>query len=258
MNKILLLLLLLLLLLTNIHSIELNSIELKKDNFVSMREPITQDSSSRLLSKLNQIETKHETLYIYINSPGGDVIAGFEIINYIKSLQQRSKKVICIANNAISMAFVIFQYCSMRYILYSSTLMQHQMVSELQGKIYDINSKISYLNTLENKLNQHQATRLNMTLDNFTKLIQNDWWLYSTNIINNNAADKIVSFYCSFDNYDEVVTINTMFGDIIVKYSVCPLINYPIDIKFPTLNFSEDKRIEFMNHNINFMKKYIL
>ena len=37
-------------------------IELKKDNFVSLRETINQDSSSRLLSKLNSIETKHNVV----------------------------------------------------------------------------------------------------------------------------------------------------------------------------------------------------
>ena len=85
------------------------TIELKKDNFVSLRETIDQDVSSRLLAKLNTIEAKHDTLYLYINSPGGDVMAGFEIINYIKSLQDRSKQVVCIAHNAMSMAFAIFQ-----------------------------------------------------------------------------------------------------------------------------------------------------
>ena len=88
--------------------IEPELIEFKKDNFVSLRETINQDSSSRLLSKLNLIETKHNTIYLYINSPGGDVMAGLEIINYIKSLQRRDKQIICIAHNAMSMAFVIF------------------------------------------------------------------------------------------------------------------------------------------------------
>lgn len=100
------------------------SIALKKDNFVSLREAIDEGVSSRLLAKLSLIEEKHDTIYLYINSPGGEVTAGLEIVNYIKSLQERSKQVICIAHNAMSMAFVIFQYCSQRYILYSSTLMR--------------------------------------------------------------------------------------------------------------------------------------
>ena len=229
-------------------------IELKKDNFVSLRETIDQDVSSRLLVKLNNIETKHDIIYLYINSPGGDVIAGLEIINYIKSLQKRSKQIICISHNAMSMAFAIFQYCSQRYILYSSTLMQHQMSLKVQGKLYDINSRMSYLNTLENKLNQDQASRLGMSVQNFTNLIQNDWWLYSEDIIKYKAADKIVSLYCSFDNYDETILVQTLFGDVQVKYSACPLINYPIHITYPTLNFAEDKKSEFMNTHINFMK----
>jgi len=231
-------------------------VDLKKDNFVSLRETINQESSSRLLSKLYSIENKHNVLYLYINSPGGNVIAGLEIINYIKSLQSRSKKIICIAHNAMSMAFVIFQYCSERYILYSSTLMQHQMSLGVKGKLYDINSRMSYLNSLENKLNQDQATRLQLSVDNFTKLIQNDWWLYSEDILLYNAADKIVSIFCSFDNFEETTIINTLFGDIILKYSACPIINYPLQISFPTLNFSEDKKNEFMDTHINFMNKY--
>jgi ATP-dependent Clp protease protease subunit len=232
-------------------------IEFKKDNFVSLREIITQDSSSRLLSKLNSIENKHNIMYLYINSPGGSVIAGLEIINYIKSLQSREKKIICIAHNAMSMAFVVFQYCSERYILYSSTLMQHQMSLGVKGKLYDINSRMSYLNSLETNINREQAIRLKLSLDNFTRLIQNDWWLYSEDILLNNAADKIVSIFCSFDNFEETTTVNTLFGDVTIKYSACPIINYPLQISFPTLNFSEDKKSEFMDTHINFMKKYI-
>jgi len=230
------------------------TVELKKDNFVSLRETIDQDVSSRLLAKLNTIETKHDTLYLYINSPGGDVMAGFEIINYIKSLQDRSKEVICIAHNAMSMAFAIFQYCSQRYTLYASTLMQHQMSLQIKGKLYDLNSRMQYFNIIEHKINQDQATRLNMTLANFTDLIQNDWWLYTEDILRYKAADQVVSLSCEFENYEENVVIKTLFGDVQMKYSACPLINYPLQVTYPSINFSENNKIEFMNKHVNFMK----
>ena len=241
----------------NIIPTQSEAIELKKDNFVSLREKISADSSSKLLAKLNSIEARYDNIYIYINSPGGDVIAGLEIINYIKSLQARSKQVLCIAHNAMSMAFAIFQYCSQRYILYSSSLMQHQMSLGVKGKLYDINSRMSYLNSLESTLNQDQATRLELTSERFAQLIQNDWWLYAGDIIGNNAADKMVSFFCSFDNYDETVVTQTLFGEIKITYSACPLINYPLAINFPTLNFPEEKKTEFFETHVNFMKKYV-
>jgi len=230
------------------------TIELKKDNFVSLRETIDQSVSSRLLAKLNLIEAKHDTLYLYINSPGGDVMAGFEIINYIKSLQERSKAVICIAHNAMSMAFAIFQYCSERYILYSSTLMQHQMSLNAKGKLYDLNARMQYLNVIEHKINHDQASRLHISVGNFTRLIQNDWWLYAEEILQNKAADKMVTLACAFDNYDENVVIQTLFGDVHVKYSACPLINYPIQVTFPNINLSEGNKLEFMNKHVDFMK----
>ena len=229
------------------------TIELKKDNFVSLREAIDQDVSSRLLAKLNTVEAYHDILYLYINSPGGDVMAGFEIINYIKSLQDRSKEVVCIAHNAMSMAFAIFQYCSQRYILYASTLMQHQMSLQVNGKLYDINSRMQYLNVIEHKINQDQATRLNMSLANFTTLIQNDWWLYGEEILQQKAADKVVSLYCAFDNYEENVVIQTLFGDVQMTYSACPLINYPLQVTYPNINFSENNKMEFMDKHVNFM-----
>ena len=135
--------------------------------------------------------------------------------------------------------------------------MQHQMSLGVKGKLYDINSRLSYLNSMETNINQHQSTRLKLPLDNFIKLIQNDWWLYSEDILVNNAADKMVSIFCSFDNFEETSIVNTPFGDITIKYSACPIINYPLHVSFPTLNFSEDNKNEFMNTHINFMNKYI-
>jgi len=233
-------------------------VDLKKDNFVSLRESIDQSVSSRLLARMNAIEAKHDVLYIYINSPGGEVMAGLEIINYIKSLQERSKEVICIAHNAMSMAFVIFQACSQRYILPSATLMQHQMALGMKGKLYDINSRLAYLNALELKLNQAQAARLEISVANFTKLIQNDWWLYGEDIIENNAADKVVTLACLFDNYEETVAVHTLFGEVKITYSACPLINYPVQINFPTLNLADDIKKDFMATHVNFMQKFIV
>ena len=135
--------------------------------------------------------------------------------------------------------------------------MQHQMSLGVKGKLYDINSRMSYLNSLETNINQHQATRLKLSLDNFTRLIQNDWWLYSEDILLNNAADKIVSLFCSFDNFEETIKTTTLFGDITVTYSACPMINYPLQIMFPTLNFSEENKNEFIETHINFMNKYM-
>lgn len=219
-------------------------IELTKDNFVSLREAIDNDVSSVLLYRLSLLNTTN--VYLYINSPGGEVMAGLEIVNYMKSMQAQNKEINCICHNAMSMAFVIFQYCSNRYILYSSTLMQHQMSIGIRGKLYDINSRLKYYNTIENELNLYQATRMKINVSDFIRNIQDDWWLYSSDIIKNNGADEIVSISCSFQNYQETVKVSTLFGEIKIIYSACPIVNYPIDIIFPSL-YNDTDKLNFIN-----------
>jgi ATP-dependent protease ClpP protease subunit len=229
--------------------IDSKHIELTKNNFVSLRESIDSDVSSKFLYRLNSLNTT--PVYIYINSPGGDVMAGLEIINYIKSFQSQNKEISCICHNAMSMAFVIFQYCSYRYILHSSTLMQHQMSLKVDGKIYDINSRLKYYNTIENELNTHQAQRMKIQVPDFINRIKDDWWMYSNEIIKNNAADDIVSVSCSFPNYYENITSHTLFGELTIVYSACPMINYPIDIIFPIL-FNDTDKLQFINRNVKY------
>ena len=128
------------------------------------------------------------------------------------------------------------------------------MSLQVKGKLYDLNSRMQYLNVIEHKINQDQATRLNMSVANFTRLIQNDWWLYAEDILHQKAADKMVSLSCAFENYDENVVIQTIFGDVKMTYSACPLINYPLQITYPSVHFSENNKMEFMDKHVNFMK----
>jgi ATP-dependent Clp protease protease subunit len=222
-------------------------IELNK-NFASLRDTIDSNSATQVIYNLNELNTSLSPIYLYINSPGGDVMAGMEIINYMKGLQAQNRKINCIAFNAMSMAFVIFQYCSERYILHSSTLMQHQMsLSGISGKLYDINSRMTYYNTIEKELNAHQADRLKISSEAFIGKIQHDWWLHTQDILSQNGADKIVTIKCTFENYFENVTVSTLFGDITMVYSACPIISQPLKVLFSQL-YPLDQRSEFLKN----------
>jgi ATP-dependent Clp protease protease subunit len=219
-------------------------IELQKDNFVSLRQAIDGASVARVIYQLNAINTT--PIFLYINSPGGSVLAGLEIINYVKSLQVQNREVHCICNRAMSMAFVLFQHCTKRYIMYGSTLMQHQMsLSDLTGKLYDLNSQMTYYNRIEQELNAAQAKRLNLDVSQFVEKTQHDWWLYSGDILTWQAADEMVVVTCAFQNYEENVTHVTIFGNIEITYSACPLISKPLKITFPSI-FTDTKKDEYL------------
>ena len=196
----------------------MNIINLKDDNFITIRGKVTSNNIGYAINQLMKITKYNSHVYLYLDTPGGDVMAGLYLINYMKALQENRIKIDCVVNTAISMGFVILQQCSTRYVLPHSTLMQHQMSLENGpfGEIEKINSYVKYLNSLENDLNILQSNKINMKLEKFQEKILTDWWMTSQEAIENNVVDNYAVFYCDFQNYNE-----TIDG---VEYSRCPLL----------------------------------
>lgn len=229
-------------------SIQANArtIELTNDNFVSLRGSVTSQSINNLINDL--IKLKGYTRYIYLNTNGGSVDAGLKLVNTIKDLDNRNIVVNCIAHTAISMGFVIFQSCKGRYVLEHSTLMQHQIsLSGVEGQIRNINSYFKFINNMENKLNKIQANRIGISLESFEEKIHDDWWLDSEDSIRNNVADEIVTIYCNFENSEQEVIVNGLFGKIKLVYSKCPQISSYIRIK-------DDNETKDTNINVDINK----
>ena len=206
-------------------------ITLTNNNFVSLRGPVTGISVANTIQILLTITDN--VRYIYLNTNGGSVDAGMKLINVIKNLEVQEIEINCIADTAISMGFVIFQSCNKRYVTRYATLMQHQMsMHGIGGKIYDINSYLVFTNAMEQELNIMQAEKIGMTINEFTGRITSDWWLTSRQALAKGVADDIANIKCLVDNVHEIVTINHMFGDIVLTYMKCPQIATPIHVSF--------------------------
>lgn len=217
------------------------SIKLKEDNFVIIRGPIRERSASKVVADLLQFRNANE-VYIYIDSGGGSVISGMEIVGAIKSLSENNVKVKCIANVALSMAFVIFQYCPVRYVSYSSVLMQHQMSVQLHGPLNNVLSHLEFIKSMGDEIEMQEATRLNLKLEDYKSLVTNDWWLFGNNSVKRCAADKFVHVLCDFDPKHVEEKIPTFFGELTVVYTSCPLSKAPVEVRW-----SKDLNIAYNN-----------
>jgi ATP-dependent Clp endopeptidase proteolytic subunit ClpP len=216
------------------------TIELTNDNFVSLRDSVTSQSINNLI--YNLIKLKSDNRYIYLNTNGGSVDAGLKLINTINDLNRKNISVSCIVDTAISMGFVILQSCKERYVLEHATLMQHQMsLQDVKGQIRNLNSYFKFINNLENKLNKIQADRIRLELKDFEEKIHDDWWMDSDEAIKNNVADEIVNINCNFENTEEEVIVNNVFGQIKMIYSKCPQVPNFIKIKNEDENIDIDK-----------------
>jgi hypothetical protein len=128
--------------------------------------------------------------------------------------------------------------------------MQHQMsLRGVSGKLQELNSYMSHINYIENELNNMQASRINMSLDDFENKISNDWWLTSVESVEQNVSDEIVSIKCMFPKEKEIVELNTIFGDILLHYMKCPQVSAPVKV---VMKLTEtDRDISDINSIIN-------
>jgi ATP-dependent protease ClpP protease subunit len=214
--------------LTNYKVLDLNS-----RNLITIRGPIQGSSSTNWISAFNDRDLDIDTMYIYLSSPGGSVLEGNKLIDQIKTLQLSGVQVVCIADFAASMAFVILQSCPQRYALPSSILMQHQMSIGLKGPLENVENYLTFIHSVDNNLDKMQADRMNLTEYEFRNKVMNDWWIAGHQAKEFNAVDDLVMVKCSKELMPkrERITVRTMFGNIEIIYSKCPIAREPLDIK---------------------------
>ena len=222
-------------------------LELNSRNLITIRGPIQGSSSTNWITLMNNRDLDVDTLYIYLSSPGGSVLEGIKIIDQLKTLELSGVTIICIADFAASMAFVILQSCNTRYALPSSILMQHQMSIGLSGPLENVDNYLSFIHSVDDNLENMQATRMNMTELQFRNKVLNDWWIPGHMSKKVNAVDDLIMVKCSKElmSKTDKINVRTMFGTVEIIYSKCPIAREPTDIKM----LSSDDTTNINYHN---------
>lgn len=202
------------------------TILLNTTNFINLQGPITEESAAKFILDLNLFDRKSRySKIVYIDSPGGSVLAGVKIIEQIEKY-----KMSCIASKAISMGFVIFQSCYNRLVTSSSQLMQHQISFGVKDEIRKIESHLDFIQQIEDQLVDKQIQKMNISKAHFNQLINDEWWTYGLNnlIDNPKLADKLVSVECSKElTQKKSIWIKKYAKEI---WSGCPLITIPLEV----------------------------
>jgi ATP-dependent protease ClpP protease subunit len=215
---------------TNIPEYKTTNIELNDNNFVAIREVVTDASIKKGVAALmtNIITNPYlKEYYLVLDTPGGSVVAGNQLIDYLNYLNNTDIKVHCIAKTAISMGFVILQSCpGIRYALPSATLMQHQMSTVMIGNILNIESDMKFSKRLYEKMLIKQSSRIGIEPSTFLDKTRDDWWLDGEMALENNIVDKLVNVGCSQDVLKKLITIekHSMFGSTKVSVNKCPIL----------------------------------
>lgn len=203
------------------------TLTLDGDNFFAINRQFNESLADDFLIKV--FTYTKDTMYLYFDSPGGDVMS---MMSIVRQIENSKIKFICIVKEAASAAFMTFQYCNERYILPDGYLMAHNASGGFEGELPRIRERLDTFETLLKNVEKHIAKRLKISYNNYRNLASKELWLTQRTAIDSEAADyEIKNVTCSkqlteTDIY-QTQTIQTILGFIsqTVKRSGCPLIN---------------------------------
>lgn len=223
-----------------------NDVLILDNNTVYLRDEVNNYTVSVVMYKMGQVLEKSNIVHLYITSPGGSVVAGNNLVTFIETQIKNGKKVVCIADIAASMAFVITQSCSERLVKPDSIMMQHQASFGLDGQTENnINMMNLFLDMLK-YTDLKQAKRIGISLEEFKKRIAHDWWLYGEGAVKENVADRVVLPTCAPELITKTTTekkCGLFFGCYKLTYSECPIIRGFINFD---INEYNDKLINYI------------
>lgn len=238
--------------------VEQEKIQLSDKNTVTLRGVVTDQSvgeAQKLLMEKSRHLSKHDVIYLVLDTPGGSIEAGNMLIETVKGLPQ---KVNTISIFAASMGFQIAEHLDTRYIIASGTLMSHLAAGGAQGTMRgSLQQRVNYFSQMIDILEQEDADRIQISLEDYRKKIQNEWWMYGKNAVEENTADKVAIVSCdeSMDGETKIM-MDTIIGPIMVGFSKCPLRQYPTSINFEAKITKEDRQkgLEYV-HEMFYDKK---
>ena len=134
-----------------------------------------------------------EPIRIYIDSPGGDVDAGYAIFDMIRFVKA---PVYCIGMGLVASAGALILLAadkSRRIGLPNSHYLIHQPLSGIKGVATDIEIHAQELEKTKAKINDLIAQETGKPLDQVAKDTDRDYWLSATEAMEYGLISKVVS-----------------------------------------------------------------
>ena len=166
---------------------------LLEDRIIFLTGEINDQVANTVVAQLIYLEGKNpdKDIYMYINSPGGSVSAGFAIydtMNYIKC----DVSTICIGLAASMGAFLLSSGArGKRVALPNSKIMIHQPLGGAQGQASDIEIQAREMQKTKQKLNEILARNTGKSIEEIARDTDRDNYMSAEEAQNYGSVDKI-------------------------------------------------------------------
>ena len=168
---------------------------LLKDRIVFLGTAIDDSVADVVIAQLLFLESENpdKPIYIYINSPGGQVTSGLAIYDTMQYIKP-DVSTICIGQ-AASMAAVLLAAGKRghRYALPHARVMLHQVLAGVQGQASDIEIHAKEILRVREDLNKILETHTGQTLETIEKDTDRDFFLNAESALEYGVVDAIIT-----------------------------------------------------------------
>ena len=152
---------------------------LLKDRIIMLGSAIDDNVANSIVSQLLflQAQDSEKDIYLYINSPGGSVTAGFAIYDTIQHIKP-DVQTICIGMAASMGSFLLAAGAKgKRFALPNAEVMIHQPLVGAQGQATEIEIAANHILKTREKLNKILAERTGQSIEKIQKDTDRDNFL---------------------------------------------------------------------------------
>lgn len=166
---------------------------LLEDRVIFLSGPINTDVANLVVAQLIYLESKDPTkdISLYINSPGGEVVAGlaiYDTMNYIRC----DVSTICVGMAASMGAFLLSSGTKgKRYALPNSEIMIHQVLGGAQGQASDVEIHTKHLLKSKQTLNSILAENTGKSIEQIEKDTDRDNFLSAQEALEYGIVDQV-------------------------------------------------------------------
>lgn len=166
---------------------------LLKDRIVFLSGEINDEVANLIVSELLYLNSlNNEDIYLYINSPGGNVTAGmaiYDTMNFIKC----DVSTICVGMCASMAAFLLSSGAKgKRVCLKNGEVMIHQPLGGVQGQATEIKIHAERIIKLKEKLNKILASNTGKDIKKIERDTERDYYLDSEEALEYGLVDKVL------------------------------------------------------------------
>lgn len=173
---------------------EINLI-LPPDRTAFLRGRVDESSARPLIKQLQDFAAiSNKPIYLLINSPGGSVVDGMEIVNTMRAIKTLlGIRITCvIESEAFSMAAIIQAFCSQTYAQQNSAIMFHQAKYSVQGETAQVLSRVLFITEYLEQINAEVAAQMGIDPAEYRQRILVEWWMTANTAASIGLVDGIV------------------------------------------------------------------